>query len=111
MKNLISIFLLFTLFACNTIKEGVVVDKHYEDADIYPMMVPMAINGSMFMTTYMIYDNPDYVLTVQVIEDGYIKYYNVFTSRECYYSLDVGDYWYKTDSCSFTDDNNQKRKQ
>ena len=52
MKKSILLFCLLTLVSCNELKEGLIVDKEYEPARSYMMLMPITTGGK-YPTTVM----------------------------------------------------------
>ena len=124
MKNLISknvlkntlyvLLVVVFLQSCNKLEKGTVVNKHYEPERTYLQMMPIVISNGKTTTTmlipYYITDNEDYVLHVKGYYKGEEIKEEVYVTKECYNSLQNGDLWLKTDDCSFSDINNDKRR-
>lgn len=109
------ILLASVLFSCNHLEEGEVVGKHYEPYNEYIMMMPITISTgkttSTMMIPYFIQDNEDFVLHVKGEYKGKERIEEVYVSKACYTQMQNGDRWYKTEDCSFSDNNNIETEQ
>lgn len=102
------------LTGCNRLEEGVVVDKHYEPTEQIVTILPLVMSTGTSVTTimmpYTMIDNEDYVLHIKGVYKGKEVVEQVYTSKECYEQMRVGDRWTKTQYCSFSDNNNVKER-
>ncbi len=102
------------LMGCNHLEEGTVVNKHYEPMEQNLVFIPLVMsNGKTTTTTlipYFVTDNEDYVLHIKGVYKGEEVIEKVYTSKECYESMQNGDGWVKTQYCSFSDNNNSKER-
>ena len=98
------------LSSCNHLEDGIVIGKRYEEADRNLMLIPMRVGKVTIMQQYWIYDNEDWVITIEGEKDGKMIHEDVYVTKQCFEALNYGDTWIKTDDCSFSDDNNSKTK-
>jgi hypothetical protein len=106
MKQILYILILLAV-GCNPIEEGVVVEHRHEEAKKTLVLMPTLIGKVPVLYPYWMFDDEDWVLIIEG-ENKTLK--SVYVTEECYNSLEDGDYWRKTSSCSFADDNNRKTK-
>ena len=108
--------LLYTLLACvflvccSHLEDGTVIGKRYEEANRNLVLIPTIVGKVTIMHQYWVYDNEDWVITIEGEKDGKMIHEDVYVTKECYEALNLGDTWIKTDDCSFSDDNNGKTK-
>jgi hypothetical protein len=110
MKTIILLIIISLLMACNHLKQGKIVNKHYEPTRTYTMLMPTVIGKTTILIPYIMHDDEDWVLTVEGVYDGEMRTENVYVSPQCY-RQNIVEYWTKDQDCSYTDDNNTKIKQ
>ena len=98
------------LVSCNHLEDGTVISKRYEESNRNLMLMPMRIGKVTIMQQYWIYDDEDWVITIEGEKDGKMIHEDVYVTRKCYEALNYGDTWVKADDCSFSDENNSKTK-
>lgn len=109
-KKLLIILLSILTFSCTHLDKGTVIEKNYEPPRTYVTLMPISTGKTVIMIPYIIYDNEDYILTVEGVKDEDVIHENVYVSEDCYKSLSIGETWNKTEDCSFNDDNNVKKR-
>tara|TARA_R110000772_G_C12925962_1_gene399088 strand:+ start:132 stop:491 length:360 start_codon:yes stop_codon:yes gene_type:complete len=114
LKNKLSyaiyIVLTVVMASCNHLEEGIVVSKRYEEPTQNLMLIPMTVGKTTIMQQYWVYDSEDWVITIEGVHEGEIEYESVYVTRECYEALEKGNLWIKTESCSYSDNNNTKER-
>mgnify|MGYP003635852840 CR=1 FL=1 len=114
LKKLLS-YIIYSVLAvvmasCNHLEEGVVVSKRYEEATQHLMLIPVTVGKTTIIQQYWVYDSEDWVIKIKGVHEGEIEYESVYVTRECYEALEKGNLWIKTESCSYSDDNNTKER-
>ena len=110
-RYLLHILLAFGFLAsCNHLEDGTVIRKRHEKASMSLMFIPMKVGKATIMQQYWIYDNQDWVITIEGEKGDKMMQEDVYVTKQCYEALNCGDHWIKTDDCSFSDDNNSKTK-
>lgn len=72
--------------------------------------MPIRIGKVTMFVPYTVYDNPDYVITIEGQYDNKTIHEHVYVTENCYNSLSPGTTWYKTEDCSYSDTNNTKER-
>lgn len=112
MKNIIFLFICLILISCNKLEEGTIIEKKYEPARTYVMLMPMIIftgkSTTTIMIPYVIYDNEDFIIKVKGYDnEGKYREENFYISKIEYDKLNVGQYICVKGKC--TEDNNNKK--
>ncbi len=110
MKNLIIVILTFLIVSCHHIEKGHISEKEYEPSRMYTVLMPMRIGKITTLIPYMIYDNEDYILTIESEENGKLIHENIYVTKDYYNSLNIGDQWCRTPNCAYSDKNNTKTR-
>ena len=70
------------------------------------MLIPIKCGSSTIINQYWIYDSEDHILIVEYKN----KKTKIYTCKDYYNKLSIGDVWNKTGNCNYTDSNNNKKK-
>lgn len=90
----------------NNIEEGIIIGKRYEKLDTNLIYLPITIGRLTIVQRHYIYNNEDWIITIEGYEYGKTIRQDVYVTGEYYETLNYGDTWIKTDDCSFIDNNN-----
>lgn len=105
MKTIVLI-ILCALVACNKIESGTVIERIYEPSEKRLVLIPTRVGNVTIFHQHWHYDDEDFILVVENNDTNEKITRRVHVSKSCFDAAKVGDDWYKSLDCSFTDDNN-----
>lgn len=93
--------------------EGEIVKKWHEDARQWVVLMPICTNNSTILIPMLYYDDEDFCISVQWVDDNEKVWNKTFyLTQEEYDKVSVGDWWIKGEclGCENTDYTVKRRK-
>lgn len=108
-RKVIFVLTMLLVFSCTHLDKGHVVDKRHEEARVYHYMTFIRTGKVSVPIWHTIYDNEDWILTIEDTVDGEIEHEDIYVTEEYYNKHSLGSWWCRSDSCSFNDNNNDRK--
>lgn len=102
--------LLICMTSCNHLTEGKIIGKHYEPSRTYTQYHHIYTGRVFIMVPYIIHDDEDWVITIEGDYEGEKRQETIYVSESYYDNHSIGDMWCKDGDCSYSDENNTKKR-